>query len=136
MFLKDRQQNEKITRDLYEEPRKANRFIDDRRGAHLGRETRYATCKALIGHRTRVAHQTLHCLRVHERQSHLQLHQRIHLLKLQLREGKTAGVIQAKRLLLLLLDRWRWRAILRRWGTLRSALRLHPLKGLELDEIL
>jgi hypothetical protein len=86
----------------------------------------YTACKALIGHRTRVAHQALHRLRVDERQPHLQLHQRTHLLKLQLREGKTAGVTQTKRLLLL--DRWRWRAILWRWG----ALRLHPLKGLKL----
>jgi RNase P/RNase MRP subunit p29 len=105
-------------------------------GAHLGRETRHATCEALIGHRTRVAHQTLHRLRVYERQSHLQLHQRTHLLKLQLREGET-GVIQAKRLLLL--DGRRWRAILRRWRTLVSCrcrrLGLHPLKGLELEEI-
>jgi hypothetical protein len=69
-------------------------------GAHLGRETRHATCEALIGHRTGVAHQTLHRLRVYERQ-HLQLHQRVHLLKLQLREGEASGVAQAKRLLLL-----------------------------------
>ena len=50
--------------------------------AHLGRETMHAAREALVRHWARVAHQALYRLRVDERQAHLHLHQRVHLLQL------------------------------------------------------
>ena len=94
----------------------------------------YAAREARVGHRAGVAHQALYCLRVYEWQAHLHLHQRIHLLKLQLGESETILGSQAKRLLLL--KGGRWRTIRRRRRGLSDChcrrLRLHPLNGLEL----
>jgi hypothetical protein len=116
MLIRELKQERKtITGDLYVTA-KGERFFSMMGRCPPRKGNQVPTREALVGYWAGVAHQTLYRLRIYERQAHLHLHQRVHLLQLQLREGETIWGGQAKRLLLL--DRWRGTSYLAEMGAL------------------